>query len=371
MRPRIAAPLLAALLAALLARSATSIEKSASSPTQEPAPAPVQKPASAPGEPAAPPPPARAARGPLGLSTVDDAWRDERRGRLVPVRLHVPNGPQGQEGTGGPFPVILLSHGLGGTRASLGELAEHWASHGYAVVHLQHPGSDEPAVEAEVKAQGGRREEAMRKLATDPAAGGHRPLDARFALDELARLAAPGGPWAGRIDPSRAGAAGAAFGGWTALALAGQVVVARDGRLVTFADPRVKAAVAVAPPPPPRGADLGVIYGSIAVPVLHVTSTRDDHPIGRFRAVERRGAFDHIGGAEQVLVLLSKVETAALTGAGEAGPERERAAALLREATTAFWDAHLKGDEKARSWLTDGGLANAVGAEGRVEVKRR
>ena len=367
MRPRVAAPLLAACLVALLARSAT--------PAQQPAPAPEQKPAAAPGSPTAPSAPSatvRAVRGPLEVSTVDDAWQDERRGRLVPVRLHVPKGLQGQEGTGsGPSPVILLSHGLGGTRASLGELAEHWASHGYAVVHLQHPGSDEPAVEAEVKAQGGRREEAMRKLATDPAAGGHRPLDARFALDELARLAAPGGPYAGRIDPSRAGAAGAAFGGWTALALAGQVVVARDGRLVTFADPRVKAAVALAPPPPPRGADLGVVYGSIAVPVLHVTSTRDDHPIGRFRAVERRGAFDHIEGAEQVLVLLSKVETTALTGAGAAGPEREQAEALLREATTAFWDAHLKGDAKARSWLTDGGLANAVGAEGRVEVKRR
>ena len=42
-----------------------------------------------------------------------------------------------------PAPVVLFSHGLGGTRNGNRFLGEHWAARGYVAVFLQHPGSDD------------------------------------------------------------------------------------------------------------------------------------------------------------------------------------------------------------------------------------
>jgi hypothetical protein len=44
---------------------------------------------------------------------------------------------------------------------------------------------------------------------------------------------------------------------------------------------------------------------------------------------------------------------------------------LIRQSTTAFWDAYLKGDAEARAWLADGGFASILGADGRFEKKGR
>ncbi len=66
---------------------------------------------------------------------VDEAWTDAARSRTVPLRVRWPDGP-------GPWPLLLFSHGLGGSRDG-GELwGEAWCEAGFVVIHLQHPGSD-------------------------------------------------------------------------------------------------------------------------------------------------------------------------------------------------------------------------------------
>jgi hypothetical protein len=42
---------------------------------------------------------------------------------------------------------------------------------------------------------------------------------------------------------------------------------------------------------------------------------------------------------------------------------------LILQGTTAFWDAYLKGDAAAKSWLSRGGYAGALGADGKLEMK--
>jgi len=42
-----------------------------------------------------------------------------------------------------PCRPSCFSHGLGGSRSGGATWGEHWASHGFAVIHVQHPGSDE------------------------------------------------------------------------------------------------------------------------------------------------------------------------------------------------------------------------------------
>ncbi|HUU09291.1 MAG TPA: hypothetical protein VM431_01980 [Phycisphaerae bacterium] len=42
---------------------------------------------------------------------------------------------------------------------------------------------------------------------------------------------------------------------------------------------------------------------------------------------------------------------------------------LIRQSTTAFWDAYLKGDSAARKWLAEGGFEAVLGADGVFEKK--
>src|ERR1700744_4715141 len=86
--------------------------------------------------PAAPTEPAFvSATNPVAIVRYD--WFDARRQRAVPVKIYYPR-------TGaGPFPVIIFSHGLGGSREGYEYLGQYWAAHGYVSVHVQHPGSDD------------------------------------------------------------------------------------------------------------------------------------------------------------------------------------------------------------------------------------
>jgi predicted dienelactone hydrolase len=64
--------------------------------------------------------------------TVQDASRD----RALPIRVYLPAASKAA-------PVVLFSHGLGGSRENNPYLGKHWSARGYAVVFVQHPGSDE------------------------------------------------------------------------------------------------------------------------------------------------------------------------------------------------------------------------------------
>jgi predicted dienelactone hydrolase len=57
--------------------------------------------------------------------TLDLSVHDAARNRDIPVRIYLPV-------NGKPEPVVLFSHGLGGSRAGGEYLGEQWAARGYA-----------------------------------------------------------------------------------------------------------------------------------------------------------------------------------------------------------------------------------------------
>ena len=71
------------------------------------------------------------------IQTLDLDRHDSARDRLVPVRLYWP-----EAAASAPVPLIVFSHGIGGSRAGYSHLGRHWAEQGYASLHLQHVGSD-------------------------------------------------------------------------------------------------------------------------------------------------------------------------------------------------------------------------------------
>ena len=113
------------------------------------------------------------------VEPIKTVWRDTLRDRDVPVTIFYPR-------ASGPFPLLILSHGLGGSRDTLTYLGRYWAQHGYVCAQIQHLGTDEGVwrgATTEAQAQ-----EMMKRAASDFANILNRPRDVSFAIDQMLKL---------------------------------------------------------------------------------------------------------------------------------------------------------------------------------------
>ncbi|MEN9627112.1 MAG: hypothetical protein RJA10_338 [Pseudomonadota bacterium] len=301
---------------------------------------------------AQPPRPAEAAA-PAAGATVDETWPDATRQRQLPVRVRWP--ATGSPPAGG-WPVVLFSHGLGGTRAGGEAWGRAWAAAGLVVVHLQHPGSDLAAVRGSGASSFGDRE-ALRRAAS-PQQLLARLQDVGFALDELTRRqAARSGRWAD-VRVQRVGLAGHSFGAHTTLGMAGQ----RYPGFAGVAEPRLAAFIALSPTVPAAG-DARTAFAALTRPVLALTGTLDGDVMGNGATPERRRAvFDALPPGRKAQLVLADADH--MTFAGQTGAAAEivpRAEvtrrlqpphhALVATLTTDWWRAWLMDDEAARQRL--------------------
>jgi predicted dienelactone hydrolase len=306
--------------------------------------------------------------GPAKVETRLEDWRDDRRDRTVPVKLYVPTG------LSAPAPIVLVSHGLGGSREGLSYVASHWASHGYFVVVMQHPGSDRSVWE------GKPLDEARKDLVAAANAQQlvNRVFDAKFVIDEIARRnEREGDPLKGTLDLDHIAMTGHSFGAHTTLAIAGQKYSPIRGAGLQGLDERVSCAIPFSPSDVQRG-DRDEAFGSIVIPVFHVTGTRDENPLNPAESPESRHVpFQHSVNSDRCLLVLDGA-THSTFGGGEAEGRRRRAGSpsgeqlarfhdLVKQSTTAFLDANLRGDADARKWLLEGGFAAELGKTGTFE----
>jgi dienelactone hydrolase len=295
------------------------------------------------------------ASGSFIVETLDLEWRDTRREREVLAKLYFPKHATN------PCPVIIFSHGLGGTRNNYEYLGQHWASHGYVVAHVQHHGSDDAAW------RGATRPGESMRAAMNAENAMNRPLDVSFVLDQLTDFNGQDGILRRRMDLKRVGVAGHSFGAFTTLAIAGQRFGPGERSL---ADPRVKAAIAMSAPVPRRALERN--YAGITIPIFHLTGTRDESPLSDTSAKDRRVPFDSIQNAPQLLITFQDGDHMIFSGRSSALSAEKKSALLdaIRESTTRFWDAWLRDDAAAKSWLTNGGAKQALGKLGVLEQKR-
>ncbi|HPU54288.1 MAG TPA: alpha/beta hydrolase fold domain-containing protein, partial [Burkholderiaceae bacterium] len=219
-----------------------------------------------------------ASAGSTKVEVLDFEWHDSTRDRPVPVRLFMPTQTS-------RAPLVVFSHGLGGSRSSYSHLGRYWASHGVATLHPQHLGSDRA-----VWTGGGAAMLGSLRAAGTPENAIARVNDVRFVIDHLFRQ----GGWADRLDPSRIGVAGHSFGANTALLACGARYRESGGRVASFGDTRIRAAVVMSAPSLPSDQDPAFAYSSIGVPTLHLTGTHDSTPIPGLWTMpeERRVPFD-------------------------------------------------------------------------------
>lgn len=287
----------------------------------------------------------------FAAAPIDGVWKDSARDREIPYRIFAP------ENATGRCPVIIFSHGLGGTREGYGHLGRFWSSNGYVVIHIQHHGSDDAAWRGQKdRLQGMKAAAANLQNAID------RPRDVSVAIDHLADLDAAGG-LKGRIDTNRIGVAGHSFGAFTVLAVAGQGF---GPRARSLGDSRVSCGIAMSSPAP-RGENSGG-YDRIKIPLFHMTGTADTSVINDTKAEDRRIPFDGMKGVDRYLLTLAGGDHMVFAGRGPLGEDAKAQGAILT-GSLAFWDAYLRGDEKAKKWLAGGDYAKQVGAAGVVELK--
>lgn len=269
----------------------------------------------------------------LTLTTTNVTWHDTARQRDVPAKIYAPAGATN-------LPLVVFSHGLGGTREGYAYVAQHWATNGYICVVVQHPGSDDTAW------RGHADKAASMRAAANADNARHRPQDVSFAITQM--LTDP------RVNTNAIGVAGHSFGAHTTLAVAGMRLGGQSYR-----DPRVRAAIPMSAPRP-----LAAALADITIPCLHLTGTQDDSPLFGTTAKDRRFPFDHITAPGQWLVTFDGATHMTFAGRGEA-----KHLEAIRLVTTKFWDAHLKLDTAAAKWLTNGDLERALQSVAVIERK--
>ncbi|MEO0377127.1 MAG: alpha/beta fold hydrolase [Cyanobacteria bacterium P01_A01_bin.17] len=128
------------------------------------------------------------------------------KARQFPADLYLPDRSD-------PAPVIVISHGFSSDRLAYASLAQHLASHGFAVAVPEHPGSSAAHTRAWLAGEAGDMSQALEFI--------DRPLDVTFLLDQLARRSPLDSNLRKRLNLKQVGVVGHSFGGYTGLALGG------------------------------------------------------------------------------------------------------------------------------------------------------
>ena len=219
-------------------------------------------------------------------------WFDNLRQRPVPAKLYLP----ALQATVASLPLVVFSHGIGGSRDGYSYLGRYFAAHGFASLHVQHVGSDRQLWLGNPFALTAR----LGAAAQDSEAL-HRVWDLRFALDQV--LAAPEGAL---LDTRRISAAGHSYGANTTMLIAG-AQVQRPGTKLSLRDPRISSAILISAPPFYGMGRPDKILAHIDIPTLHITATNDVIQIPGYVSglQDRMDIFKATGSANAALKVLA------------------------------------------------------------------
>ena len=274
--------------------------------------------------------------------------------------------------TEGSFPLVIISHGYPGNRYLMSHLGENLASKGFVTVSIDHKEStydDQKAFASTLY---------------------NRPFDQLFVLNEMERLgkAGSGSFLSGRLDASRSGIVGYSMGGYGVVNVIGggyskasetvngappnKLLAERGAANAEYRksiDPRIKAAIAIAP--------WGMVGGfwdadglkGIATPVLFVAGSADE--VAGYEKGTKAIYQDAVNADRYLLTFVNANHNAAAPipapaetyAAAEAGKpaafahyadavwDTVRMNNILDHFATAYFDLYLKGDQEKKSYF--------------------
>jgi predicted dienelactone hydrolase len=274
--------------------------------------------------------------------------------------------------TDAPYPLVVISHGYPGNRYLMSHLAENLASKGFVTVSIDHKEStydDQKPFASTLY---------------------NRAFDQLFVLNEMERLGKPGSGsfLAGRLDASRTGIVGYSMGGYgvvnvigggyskTSETIAGappnKMLAERGAANPEYRktmDPRIKAAIAIAPWGMQGGFWDAEGLKGITTPVLFVAGSADD-VAGYEKGTKAiyQGAVNadrylltfvnanHNAGAPipapaETYVAAEQGKPAAFAHYADAVWDTVRMNNILDHFATAYFDLYLKGDQEKKAYF--------------------
>jgi len=338
--------------------------------------------------------------GPLDIAVVKDhLLHDPARGKELPIRITYPRAP-------GTYPLIVFSHGAGGSGDRQTTLPEHWASHGYVVIQPTHADS------IALRRRRGERVSALglvRDAVSKPEGWVNRPKDVSLVIDSLDAIEAKFPELKDRIDRTRIGVGGHSFRAFTAQAVGGATLRLPDREQpLRLRDDRVSAVLLLS------GQGIGQMglhedsWRDFRIPMMSITGSLDRGAKGQdpswrmdpfklsppddkyhlFFEGAHHGSFT--GGAAGYEVLrreliretlkeragdrltdpeiddrVEKLRQAARRGEGDQTAILD----CVKTATLAFWDASLRRSAPAKTFLESDALQESPGV--RLTLYRR
>ncbi|HXA17745.1 MAG TPA: hypothetical protein VN380_12185 [Thermoanaerobaculia bacterium] len=322
----------------------------------------------------------------------------------------------------GPFPIIIFSHGYGGSSHGYEGLISYWTSYGYVCIRPSHADSgalkdamaDLLAMRRDDKVTNDRRRE--RRPANAEAQGKPRPTPAEMIwekerepqwrdrardvvliLDSLDDLEKDYPELAGKLDHARIGVGGHSYGAFTSMLVAGAKTFSTPP--LALGDPRIKAMMAMSPQGVAENRGLTAdSWHAVKVPAMFMTGTRDYGATEAETPEWRRTAFDHSPEGDKYFVLIKNANhmtfTGVASGLGEqyattreppltdprTGQVLNRSSlddprnpqisdrgtfASIRSISLMFWDSYLKDKKDAK------GLLDPTKYSGSVEFARK
>ena len=279
-----------------------------------------------------------------------DASRDDR---VVKLKVYYPS-----DYDGAPLPVIMWSHGLGGSVDGAAFLSRFLASHGFVIVHVQHHGTDTSLWEG----KDGHPWDIIRDTHITRETTLNRFADVPFVLSNLENWMAEH-PDIGTIaDLSNIGMSGHSFGALTTQVMAGMMFPNAEQVLTSFKQSVFKAGILYSPGSVEHLGDFNPadVYPPIDIPMMHMTGTDDGSPLsGQGYEDIRLAVYENTSKAEKHLMILNDGDHMVFNGSrGKLGqnPNREKHEAMIQIVALAFWEAQLKESEVAKQWLTGEGI---------------
>ena len=345
--------------------------------------------------------------GVIPVATVHDARRNKDLSISVDYPIY-----------GGPYPVVIFSHGYGGSRSGYEPLADYWTSFGYVVIRPSHAdanvlrdvfenarmGAVEPRPQGDRGARGGRGTTPRPAVAAAVAAARSiedmwekereaqwrdRAADVSLVIDSLGDLEQRFPELRGKMNHARIGVGGHSYGAFTTMLVAGTKTFSEPPLIV--GDPRVTAAVAMSP----QGvsANRGLTpesWKGVTIPMLYMTGSNDNGPVKGEDPAWRRTAYVNSPPGDKYFVEIEGASHLSFTGrlgtfeqtprlgdqprdpmgTGGRGNLADTSAArprnatfgggrntlrFIRDVSLAFWDTYLKGATKGKDYLEKAG----------------
>lgn len=314
--------------------------------------------------------------GPFAVASENDfELYDKARDKKLQLTIRYPKGvPQDRK-----LALIVFSHGAGGSSDAFSELSEHWAGHGYVVIHPTHSDSLQLRRKQGQDLSGLRADPDQLRRNVNIV---DRIADIRLILDSLEKIEAKFAPLKigeeGRIDRAHIAIAGHSAGAYTAqVALGAKIRTLRPGAAgQKLAEDRLCAGILISGQGLTNRTFRQDSWSEMKKPMMVFGGSLDVAAVGNETPESRRHPYEYAPAGNKYLVYIDGATHGSYQGKGLSRMLNEKPTTDIRlitdtvaSATLAFWDCYLSKSEGGCEYLKSNGLATLGG--GAVEYKKK